>query len=294
MHLSLRITILGKRLRFFAGLVLLASPLSAASADVAIVDRAFKVSIDAALTMTTEAPAQTQNLHTHTEFGYTWRSEGPTRSLIFDSVLVQAKNNGKPMMDSTMNREKFSFTENGKTTEAPAELAPPALRQMLRDSFGVPVFQRTLNEQGQETSHQVLAKTGAKKLVDTGMLANGLLFHPLPPTGQAEWQADTQISLGGGGYATGKLTYKKIEGRLGTTYAITGTLSNDNVPGADPRFVLKDVRCVVTGEETYDDGKKEWASGRLKMDIAHSMTANGQPFSTSKGVMMVTFGTRAQ
>jgi hypothetical protein len=244
--------------------------------------------------MIMELGGKQQKIDAHTELEYTWQRKDLERALVIDSVLIKATSNGKDMMNSTMSRNKFTAVDGGKTTEIPFEQAPAELKALLRDSFGTPLFTMQVDAQGKEVSRKVTAGPGAKDLLDNGMIANGLLFHPSMPAGQAEWQSDTEMSMGNGGYAKGKLTYKKVEGRPGEVFSVTGTLTNDNFPRPGTPVVVKNARYVVNGEQTYDAAQKEWASGKLNLDIVFEMTANDKPLGTAKGKIEASMQTRGK
>jgi hypothetical protein len=250
----------------------------------------FKLTLESKMEM--DISGKKQAIDAHTEFDYTWQKTAQTRSLIVDSVFIKAGANGKIAMNTLMSRQKFTSVEDGKTTEILFDKAPPALQASMKDSFGVPLLEMQVDAGGKETSRKVIAGPGAKDLLDNGVLANGLLFHPPAPTGQAEWQADSEMSMGNGGYAKGKLTYKKIADRPGDVYAVTGTLSNQNFPRVGTPVVVKDARYAVSGEQTYDTAQKEWASGKLKVDVGFEMTANGKTVGTAKGTIEASMAAR--
>lgn len=243
----------------------------------------FRLTLESHLLM--DIGGQKQDMVAHTELDYTWQHEGNGRALMFDSMGIRAVNNGKEMMATSMSHDKVSVKQGGQTTEILYKDAPEQLKTTMQDSFGVTVFKRLVNEQGLEASHETTAKPGAKDLVDNGIIVNGLLFHPLPPTGKAEWDAETQVSMGNGGYAKGKLTYKKVDGKPGEVYAVSGTLTNDLHERAGSPVSVKNAKYVVSGEQTYEPVQKEWVSGKLQMEVAFEMSAQNKVMGTAKGSM---------
>src|SRR5262249_28419588 len=155
---------------------------------------------------------------------------------------------------------------------------------VLRDSFDVPLARLTY-EDGKETKRTVLAGPGARGLLEGGMIANALLFHPPFPRDRDEWQADVEIGTGQGATAKGKLTYKKAPGgKGGQAVKVSGTLTHEgDLPGKVP--VRKKVTYTVRGEQVYDRARGEWSSGRLLMDISLRVTAPDGMGSTGKGTM---------
>jgi hypothetical protein len=153
----------------------------------------------------------------------------------------------------------------------------------------VPLCKIEVDNNDKEVKRTIVAGAGAKTLVDNGLIANAVLFHPAYFTDKDEWQSDAEISMGNGGFAKGKLTYKKVPGgKGGQAVKVTGTLSNDNFKQPGSPLVIKDVKYVVTGEQTYDSAVKEWVSGKLTLDVAMTMTVDDKTVGTSKGTMIVT------
>lgn len=154
--------------------------LSLATATAAAADKdishAFKITI--ASTTDKEVEGKKQTGTGDTEFHYTWRHRGRERVLIFDSVRIKGTTDGKQLMDFFMNRAKIVNSEQGKTKEVLFENAPTRMKQMLQDSFGVPLCVLEVDENGKEVKRTVVAGPGAQVLVDNGMIANALLFHP--------------------------------------------------------------------------------------------------------------------
>ena len=226
-----------------------------------------------------------QDVVAHTELEYTWRHEERKRTVVFDAMLIRASQKGQDMMNTTLSRTKLVSKEGGTVKEVLFKDAPAPMQSMMEDSFGVPVFHRVLNAEGQETSRETTAKPGAKDLVDNGIIVNALLFHPLPPTGKAEWTAQTEVSMGNGGFAKGQLTYKRVEGKPGEVYAVTGTLSNEHHARAGNPVSVDHALYVVTGEQAYESTQQEWVSGNLKMKVTFEMSAEGKVVGKANGTM---------
>lgn len=125
-----------------------------------------------------EIQGKKQKLDADTELHYTWKRSGRERALSFESALVRANMDGKQLMNIFMSRAKFTNTEQGKTDVVPVENAPEELKKMLQDSFDVPVCKCQVDENGREVKRTIVAGPGAKALIDNGMIANAILFHP--------------------------------------------------------------------------------------------------------------------
>jgi len=244
---------------------------------------AFKVSIQSKLDVATDGPKQT--LDAETRLHYTWRTSGPQRELTLDSLYVKVSNNGMPMVESSMNKDKFVSIEQGTTNELLFDRAPAGIKNLLQDGFRAPLYHFQYDTGGNRAQQKVVAGPAAKSLVNNGMIANALIFHPFHP-GQDNWQSDAEFSMGNGGYATGKLDYRKTSG---DKYDIRGTLINAGYRQPETDVTVKDARYVVAGEETYNPQQKEWSAGRLAIDVSFKMFLSDKAIGTSTGKLDVTF-----
>lgn len=270
-------------LRCLAALALVPAAAPVGAADPA---HSFEVAVKARLDM--DAAGKTQKVEADTALRYTWARPPGERTLTFDSVRLRATLDGRPTADTFMSRDKLTNTEGGQTREVPADSAPDELKTMLRDSFGVPVAKVKVDADGKEVKREVVAGPGAKTLVDQGMIANALLFHPPYPKGRDEWTAPAEVSMGNGGFAKGDLTYKKAAGgKGGQRVKVSGTLANDGFQAPGSPLTLKNARYVVTGEQTYDPDRGEWVAGRLNLDVSFQLAAKDKVVIAAKGTMDV-------
>jgi hypothetical protein len=248
----------------------------------------FKLAIDSNMEMALSG--NTQKVDADTEIRYAWHRKGKQSDLIVQSLLVKASADGAEVMNSFMSRAKVANTQQGQTTELPFAQAPAELQTMLRDSFDVPVCTRETDETGRELKRTIVAGPGAKTLLDNGLVANAVLFHGPYMVDKNEWQADSEVSMGNGGYAKGKLNYKKVPGgKGGQVVQVSGTLTNETYTQPGTPLTVKDTKYVVNGRELYDPAQHEWVLGKLNMNITFRMTASDMDIGTAKGTMAVNF-----
>jgi hypothetical protein len=247
----------------------------------------FNIAIIADLDMDTQG--KTQKIVADTEVRYQWARTGRERVLTFESMRVKASIDGKHLMDSAMSREKMTTMENGKAKVILIADAPDALKSMLEDSFGAPMCKLRVDENGKETKRTVVAGPGAKALIDGGVIANAVLFHPPYLSEKDEWQADADLSVGNGAFAKGKLAYKKVKGGDGgQAVRVSGTLTNDGYKlPANP--LTHKVKHVVSGTQTYDPAQKEWIAGKFTIDVSMQASTDDAVVVTGKGTMVLNF-----
>jgi hypothetical protein len=101
------------------------------------------------------------------------------------------------------------------------------------------------------------------------------------------------MSMGNGGFARGKLTYlKQANGKAGQTVVkVSGLLLNDSFKQPGTRLILKKVRYVVSGNQTYDHALREWISGKLSFKISYLMEANDKLLGYTEGIILVVLET---
>jgi hypothetical protein len=265
-------------------LILIGTPAPAFAAERS---HSFKLRIVAVIDVETQG--KNQKVDADTVLKYTWKQRGGERALHFDSALVKAKKDGDPFMDTFMSRARVTNTEAGKTTEVSLENAPGELKQMMQDSFGVPLCKLRVDETGKEVKREIVAGPGAKTLLEQGMIANARLFHPPFVPGKDEWSAATEVSMGNGGFAKGELTYKKgVRARGRQVVKVSGTLTNDGFKSPDTMLTFKNVKYVVSGEQTYDPSAGEWVSGKLLINVLFQLTRDAL-VGSAKGNMVLSF-----
>jgi hypothetical protein len=237
-----------------------------------------------------EYQGEKHKLTADTELRYQWTCNARERSLTFESILAKARTNDDELTEIYMSREKLATTKEGKATVVPIATAPEELKKKLEDSFGVPLCKLEVDGNGKEVKRKVVAGDGAKALLDKGMIANALLFHPPFRRDVDEWQADTMFSVGDGSYASGKLTYKKTDGgKAGQLVKVSGTLTSKDVKTPGLPGGTTQGKFVVRGEQTFDPLHQEWVSGKLTIDVSMEMTVGGQAVGSAAGTMVVTF-----
>ena len=272
-------------LRFVGATALALIAISACAADTEL-SHSFKFTIASRIGI--EMQGKKQKIDADTVLHYTWKQRGSERTLSFDSALVKAGQDGNQVMNTFISRAKLTNTENGKTEEVPFEKSPDKLKEMLLDSFGVPVCKLQVDENGKEVKRAIVAGPGAKDLIDHGMIANARLFHAPFMRAQDEWSAATEISMGNGGYAKGELTYKKAAaGKGGQPVKVSGTLTNEGFKWPGKPLTIKKAKYVIKGEQTYDPIQGEWISGNLVIDVSFEMTVDDKPVALAKGTIVV-------
>src|SRR5262249_2506532 len=142
-------------------------------------------------------------------------------------------------------------TVNGLTQGKRFEDAPEAAKDMLKDSFGVPLCKIVLDKDGRETKRSFTAGPGAKLVLDLGLIATVRLFHAPFPAAQNKWKAPGEVPRGTPGcYARGELIYEKARrSRSGqTTVKVTGALSGDGakIPAGGQ---FRKARYEIKGEQ---------------------------------------------
>ena len=252
-------------------------------------EAAFSYQVKITSWITMKIQGSEMKLKAETIFGYTWKRSKRESTLIFDSSHVKAKQNGKELMDTFMSREKLKNISEGKTEIIRFEDAGEELKNMLRDSFGVPICKLVIDKTGKEIKRTMVAGPGAKTLIENGLIANALLFHAMFPQDKNQWQDFREISMGNNGYAGGKLTYLKQAGGKAdqTIVKVSGILLNDAFKQPGTRLTVKNARYVVSGNQTYDVVLREWIAGKLSIEVSFLMETNNRPLGSAKGTILV-------
>lgn len=228
----------------------------------------------------------TQKMEATADVRYTWKNVDRDRILTFDQLGTKALMDGKLLINATMSRDKFINVSEGMTTEIKSSEAPERLRKMLQASFGEPLCKLQRDADGKEVKRTIMSSPDAKDMIDNGMIVNALLFHPPYYSGKTEWQSESEIRMGKGGTAKGKLRYKKSEGN---TWQVTGTLSNDEFMRENDGFTLKKAKYAVDGSQSYDAALREWVAGKMSINVGYEMYQDDTKVGTANGTMRATF-----
>jgi hypothetical protein len=235
--------------------------------------------------METKGPAKRAKTHVDSECRYTWQRSGKDRTLVLDSVDLRATRDGQETANTFLSRAKFVTTEQGQTREVLFADAPAELKQVLQDSFGVPLVKLQLDDDGRVVKRTVVAGAGAKGLFQGGSITNTFLFHPPPPPPARDaWDADAEFDTGFGVTVHGKLTYQAAG--KGNTYQVSGTLA-----GAEKRpdsAATVKARYTVTGELTYHPGLREWVLGELTLVVSVQEVVDGTVVGSARGAILAT------
>lgn len=230
-----------------------------------------------------------------TALAYTWKHTPQTQVLSINSMAVKSTSDGKVLMDTSMDVEKFVDGASGATPETTViRDAPPELQAMVKDTFEVPIFTRHMGSSGEVTSTEITAKAGAKDFVENGIIANAILFHPIHVAGKDTWKSDAQISMGNGGYAKGQLTYTKIAGKRGSTYSVSGTLSCVHYQKEGTPVGVSDAVYKVTGVHAYDDAAQAWNSGKFTIALTFELASEKKKLGSAVGTMEATMRLRGK
>jgi hypothetical protein len=236
----------------------------------------------------TEEVDENKQADTDTILCYTWTHQGQERILSFDSLQVTVCPSNAPCTRTLTNREKLIHSEGDTTTETLFEDAPDEVKQTLRASFGVPIFKRQVDESGHELAREVVASPHAQDLIDQGMIANALLFHPPFERATNLWTSTAQISMGNGALATGELTYwKSTEDTPEQTVEVWGTLINEHFQLPGQPFAINNAQYIIEGEQTFCPARNEWVSGKWEVFVYCIMTWNDKPVYEVTGTVII-------
>ena len=248
----------------------------------------FKVSIESKMAM--DVQGGKQKVDADTELRYNWTQNGGERVLSLESSHVKVNIDGKTLMDVFMSGEEFRAIEGGKTNVVPIQQAPDGLKKLLQDAFSKPVCKLEVDPNGKETKRILLVGDAAKQLVDNGLIANPILFHPPFMREAGKWKAGAEMTMGNGGFARGQLDYQKATGSAAAKVVkVSGTLTNESVKQPNSPLAIKNAKYVVLGEETYDTVQKEWVSGKLAIDATFDMAEGDKAIGGAAGTMVLNF-----
>ena len=257
---------------------------SADSALAQAVDEHYEVKVDSNIVINVDVGPQ--KLDALTEFQYRINRNGNTRQLIIDAAAVSASLNGNRLMNARINKDKFEDSANGNVfSPGDGEDQAKAL-----STFSVPILEFVVDENGQETSSQLLVENDSDLLVSTGDYRHARMFHPPFVDGQKQWTAPVEFSIGEGGFINGDVRYELVsdEGDHATVQ-FEGVLSGETTRRG---IECKDIQYQLEGSQVYDRSDGKWVSGNLHVDLQFGMYQLSTRVGTAEGTMDFEFAAR--
>jgi hypothetical protein len=231
-----------------------------------------------------------QIVHSHADVDYTWAEHGTARTLYLDRTFIKSSIGGKIAMHAEMSREAMTMFPDGHPKTISAATGPPELKAMLEATFGQPLYR--VDPAAKPT---ILATGEAKEMLTEGIIGQVSLFHPTIPPDRAEWETDAAMEFGTEGVVRGKLHYQRVPDNYQKPglHRVRGTLTNPQYAAPDGKVVMKNVRCAVTGEQTFDAAARVWTQGKLSVNMTYDLAfPNGAKLGTATGSQVVTFKKR--
>lgn len=248
--------------------------------------RSFEVTVDSEMKM--EGIPGMNPLNAFSRFRYSYERSKQVATLAFDEIQIDVKMDGKDFVKSLINRKRFRYeTPDGKGIDFTAENAPPQMKTLLEESYGVPFVAFELDANGKETGRKILGSKVAQKTINLPTLANARIFHvPYFPE-KVKWNAPVEIGASVGGNAKGTLQYEKQATNRGRVIVkVSGELKLDELAAPDGKWQIRGKHTVV-GEQVYDEVAKEWISGEWKTELTMDGTSEGKPIANGKGKLVV-------
>ena len=222
-----------------------------------------------------------------TIYEYTLQKKANQITILVHSLLVQVFVNGRVQVYRILDRNKMRNYEKDGWKTTFAEDANPVLKQLLEHSFDRPLCQLEVDKNGKEKSRKMVAGSGAKELIDAGMIDNILMFHIPYYSSQKRWFVLREYKLGKDISVKGQVAFEKAKSLSPKEphYTISGSLKGDYKHG---NIAVKDAVYKVSGHQIYSLEKGEWLSGKHRLNIRYHVFHNGKKAASARGLMVLT------
>lgn len=236
-----------------------------------------------------------EKLRSQVTLRYSWQVRKGQPTLVLHSLTEKHAVNGRETVSRRTTREGIrSQLAGGPVQQVTFTSAGPTLKQVLSETYDVPLYELQRNTEGALAPKSV-ARPGAEETIQQGFLAPALLVQAPPPaeddkSDMAEWKADTQLGFGRVGFAPGTLTYK-VDGRTEADVRVRVSGDLVNTDGQiDPHagHKLYDVKYGVTGEQTYSSKDKRWQSAKLSIATGYKLTRDDKSTGHAQGTIELT------
>ncbi len=207
--------------------------------------------------------------------------------LSLHSTEMTFRQGGQAVLETKITRSRFQgrLQPDSPIMSVTANDAPPMLQEILK-RFDTVSATMAINDDYKEIGRKFRFE-GAQRAVTETILS----IHTPIPKGVDSWESPTQLAMGHGQTAKGRLRFEKEKSAVGKSSSdvvkvkVSGVLRAEGVVAG--RFI-KDGTYTVTGEQTYDTHTNEWTSSRWSVVVANEL-ANpaGQTIANARGTMTV-------
>ncbi len=208
--------------------------------------------------------------------------------LSLHSSEISFRQGGRPILETKVSRSRFQgrLQPDSPILSVTANDAPPMLQDILK-RFDVIAATMAIDD-----NHQVIGRKYRFEGPQRAVTETILSIHAPIPKGVDTWQAPTQLAMGHGQTAKGKLTFEKEKVKASDVkpggpikVKVSGVLKAE---GAIAGRFIKDGTYTVSGEQTYDPHTNEWTSSRWSVAIDNELANQaGQTVARAKGRMTV-------
>lgn len=196
------------------------------------------------------------------------------------------RQNGQAVLESRISRRGFEgrLRPDAPALSVSAAEAPPQLQDVLR-AFDTTSAYLIIGEGSRVLGRKVRTDTPFHAVTETL-----LSIHTPIPKDAAFWEAPTQLAMGQGQTAKGKLRFEKQKGDLAATgglvkVKVTGTLKAEGVVVGR---LVKDGRYKVVGDQSYDPTTGEWTGATWNVTVSNELAnAGGVTVAHASGHMKV-------
>ena len=211
---------------------------------------------------------------------------GGVVDLSLHSAEFQMRRNEQSILASRLSRKGFQgrFQPGGPMLNVTYNNAPDMLKERLK-RMDTPVASILLDENSRVLDRRVIPQGPMFAIIETL-----LSIHTPIPKDAAFWEAPTQLAMGHGQTAKGKLRFEKVKQALDKTAGlvnvkVSGTLKAE---GAVVGRLIKDGNYIVTGEQSYDPKSREWKTARWAVVVDTELAdQTGTTVAHAKGKMIV-------
>ena len=220
-----------------------------------------------------------------TELGYRNVVSGNELMLELDRIAARAIVDGEVVADSTLSRDGIRVLRLEGVSETAAADATDEQREMLNSTFGTPLVKITLGPEGADLERSLVGPERGGNLIDDGLIDAMRFFHVRFPD-EAQWSEERRFGVGNGMLASGKLEYsKRAPEGSSVVVDVSGELGGR---GTQSGQMIRNARYTVSGTQTFDLERGEWASGELTIEVSYELFNPHAPGGSATGRLVAT------
>lgn len=220
--------------------------------------------------MTTNVNGQALNIATPVTLRYDNFMGKDAEVVQLKEFQYQVQSGGHTSFFVEMDKDHIGFHNGGKKQNVPFAKADQRNKALIHNLFNIPLARMSVDKEGKELRRTVNeGSVGGKAYNAT--VHNVRWFHARFGA-KNTWEETRTFDLSKGGTISGKLTFRKLiekDAQGNTVVQVNGVMTQAKTVTLRGEF--KNIKAFFVGEQSYDEKRKIWVSGRTEVWLSYQL-----------------------